>query len=303
MTFLWLVFIAIIVGFLVVDLGFLNRTAHVVSTKSAVKQTIFWVVISLAYAALIHAILGGAATAEFLSAYVTEKMLSVDNLFVILLIFNYFKLKPEHYHRLLYWGIFGAVILRGIFIGTGVAFISHFHWILYFFGAFLVYSGIKLLKNEDDDEPDFEKNKVLMWAKRHLPIDFGDAQSGKFISTRFGKVEFTMLAVILLIVETTDILFAFDSIPAVFSLTQNPFIAFTSNIFAVMGLRAIFFLVEGLMRKLCYLKEGLSCILVFIGGKMLAEIFGVHISSLTSFGFIIGVLLASALLSWKLPNK
>ena len=307
--FLWAVFGAIMIGFMVVDLGWLNRKAHAVSARSAALQSLFWVAISLGYAGLIAKFLGHAPAADFLAAYLTEKMLSVDNLFVILLIFSYFKVKEEYRHRVLYWGILGALVFRGVFIAAGAAVIAHFHWILYFFGAFLVWSGVKLfMKGGEDDEVDVGKNKVLALATKWLPIKLGDYGSRFTIVVnepwRYAtKRYFTMLFVVLLIVETTDIMFAFDSIPAVFAITQDPFIVFASNIFAVMGLRALFFLVEAIMKRLRYLQQGLSFVLVFIGGKMLADIFGIHVSSVTSLSVVAGTLVLAAVASMLNPVK
>ncbi len=299
---LGIIFAIIMVGFLVVDLGYFNRIPHRVTTKSAILQSLFWVTISLGFAACVWALLGHEPAIEFVSAYVTEKMLSVDNLFVILLLFGFFRLEERYFHRVLFWGILGAVVLRGLFIGLGSVAISHFHWILYFFGAFLVYTGIKLFRGGEDEEPDFEENRILNWCREHLPFTTAD-HNGHFTLKEGGKTRLTLLFMVLVLVETTDILFAFDSIPAVFSISQNPFIVFTSNIFAVMGLRALFFLVESILTKFHLLQKGLSFVLVFIGGKMLADIFDYHISSLVSFGVIIGALVMSGVLSVLFPKK
>lgn len=303
-TILWIIFAVIIAGFLIADLGYFNRKAHKVTTKSAVIQTIFWVVISLIYAVLISVFLGYNQGAEFLSAYITEKMLSVDNLFVIMLIFGFFKIKQEYHHRVLFWGILGAIIFRGIFIGLGSVVIEHFHWILYIFGAFLVYTGLKLLKGDDDEEPDLNDNKVLNFAKKHLNIQLDEpTPHTKFTFKLDGKRYFTILFLTLLMIETTDIIFAVDSIPAVFSITQDPFIVFTSNMFAVMGLRALFFLVENLLQKFHHLQKGVSVVLVFIGIKMLLDIVNISISPLISLGAIIVTLLSSLILSVLLPQN
>lgn len=300
---LWIAFAAVMAAFLAVDLGWLNRKAHAVSVKSATLQSLFWVTVSMAYAALVWALAGAPKAADFVSAYFTEKMLSVDNLFVILCIFAYFKVKDEYRHRVLYWGIIGAVLLRGIFIGTGTAVISHFHWLLYFFGAFLIWSGGKmLLGGEDDEEKDFSKNKVWNWSCKNLNIWDTD-NYGKFTVWVGNQKLWTSLFAVLLVVETTDLLFSFDSIPAVLAITQDPLIAFTSNIFAVMGLRALFFVVDGLMKRLRYLQQGISFVLIVIGAKMLAEIFGIHLSSLVSLGVVVGSLAIAAVASLLNPEK
>lgn len=302
-TILFGVFAVIVVLFLVVDLGYFNRQAHRVSTKSAVLQSLFWVTISVLFGGLIWALVGHEAGAEFMSAYVAEKMLSVDNLFVIMLIFSFFKVDPKYHHKVLFWGIMGAIVFRGIFIGAGEALIHYVHWILYIFGAFLVYTGFKLLKNNDDEEEkDFNENRIVKLVKKYLPFYDGD-HKGKFTINIGGKAYFTTLFLVLVLIETTDIVFAFDSIPAVFSITRDPFIAYTSNILAVMGLRALFFLVEDILKNFKYLQQGLSVVLMFIGGKMLVDIFGIHISSVISFGVIIAVLAVSFLASIIFAKK
>lgn len=296
-------FAAIVIGFLVVDLGWLSRRAHAVSTHEAILQSAFWISVSLGFAGCVYAVLGALPAAEFVSAYVTEKMLSVDNLFVMLLIFSYFKVEGRLQHKVLYWGIIGAVILRGLFIGAGSVIVSHFHWVLYLFGVVLIYSGGKLLfGGDEDDSVDVENNRVLKWGRKHLPMTTND-YADRFITKENGKTVFTMLFLVLMVIETTDIVFAFDSIPAVFSISQDPFIIFTSNIFAVMGLRALFFLVENIMKKFTRLQSGVSLVLVFIGIKMFLPLVGIHIDSLVSFGVIIGLLTFSAAWSVVLPKK
>lgn len=300
--FLWLTFAVIMVGFLVVDLGYLNRKPHAISTKSALLQTLFWVAISVFYGGLIFHFLGSDPAAEFMSAYVTEKMLSVDNLFVIMVIFGFLKIEPKYQHRVLLWGILGAVVLRGAFIGVGAAAVHHFHWILYFFGAFLVYSGLKLLKGGDDDAVDLKDNKVMKFAERHLHVT-RDTMGGKFFLTSNGEWFTTTLFVALLMVETMDIMFAVDSIPAVFSITQDPFIAFTSNMFAVMGLRALFFIVENAIKRFHHLQRGVSIVLIFIGAKMLMDMFDWHVSPILSLFIILGLLIGSLATSVLFPKK
>lgn len=300
-TILWIVFAFIIAAFLFADLGYFNRKAHVVTNKSAIIQTIFWVVISIIYAGLIFVFIGHNEGAEFLSAYVTEKMLSVDNLFVIMLIFSFFKIRKEYHHRILFWGILGAIVFRGVFIGLGSVVIEHFHWILYFFGAFLVYTGIKLLTEKDEGEDNLEDKKTLKFIRKYFPFSYND--SGKFFVKENGKLCVTILFVTLFMVETTDIIFAVDSIPAAFSITQDPFIIFTSNMFAVMGLRALFFLVENVLQKFHLLQKGVSVVLLFIGTKMLLDIFHITISPIVSLIAILGALLGSLVLSVIFPKK
>ncbi len=301
-TSLLIVFGLVIFGFMIADLGFLNRKAHKISLRSAVKQSLFWIVISLIFGGLIWYELGTESATQYLSAYVTEKMLSVDNLFVIILIFSFFKLEEKYHHRVLFWGIIGAIVSRGIFILGGAYIIEQFHWVLYIFGAILIYTGIKLLKDKKEEHVNYHDNKVLKFARKFLPFTTNHHQ-GKFFVRENGKLHATILFGIILLVESTDIIFAVDSIPAAFSISQDPFIVFTSNIFAVMGLRALFFLVEGVIHKFHHLQKGLSFILVFIGLKMLIGIIGLHISSLVSFAVIMVALGFSLILSLVFPKK
>jgi len=301
-SYLFGLFGLIIVSFLVVDLGFLNKTNHRIEFKSALYQSLFWIMIALVFAGLIFVFDSRVLAAEFLSAYLTEKMLSVDNLFVIMLIFSYFKLEEKYHHRALFWGILGAIVFRGIFILTGSFIISKFHWVLYVFGALLVYTGAKLLKDKKEEHIDFRKNKVILLAHRFLPFT-ANHHNGKFLVKENGKHYFTSLFLVVLLVEATDILFAVDSIPAVFAISQNLFVVFTSNIFAIMGLRALFFLIENILHRFHHLQKGLAFILFFIGGKMLSTIFGVHLNSLLSFAIILFALASSIVLSILFPKK
>ncbi len=301
-TNLIILFVVIVVGFLILDLGFLNRKSHKVEFRPALYQSIFWIAISLVFGLLIYLFLSKEMAVEFISAYVTEKMLSVDNLFVILLIFSYFKLEEKYHHRALFWGIFGAIIFRGIFIGAGAYIIHQFYWVLYIFGGVLLYTGIKLLRDKKEEHIDFKNNNIIKFAHKLLP--FTDSHhGGKFFLREKGKFYFTSLFMIVLLVEATDIIFAVDSIPAVFAISQNLFVVFTSNIFAIMGLRALFFLIENILHKFHHLQKGLALILLFIGAKMLSGIFGIHISSLVSFGVIIFALVSSIVLSIVFPKK
>lgn len=297
------VFGAIIIVFLIVDLGVFHKSHQKVSQKEALKQSIFWVLVSVAYGMLIYFYgEGPAATLEFFSAYVTEKALSVDNIFVILLILRYFKVKEEYYHNVLFWGILGAIVFRAVFIFVGALLISQFHWILYIFGVFLVYSGIKLFGEEDEMELEPEKNPLLKTAKKILPISTED-KGGKFWIREGGKLLFTPLFLVIILIESTDLIFAVDSIPAAFAITQNEFVIYTSNIFAVMGLRAMFFLLANVLDKFYLLQKGLSVVLIFIGAKMLAEIFHLHIPIFISFGIIIGSLVLAIVLSLMFPRE
>ncbi|MFA6424398.1 MAG: TerC/Alx family metal homeostasis membrane protein [Candidatus Magasanikbacteria bacterium] len=301
-NYLFILFSVVVVGFLIADLGYFNKTNHRIEPKSALIQSLFWITISCVFGGLIFWLMGKEVAAEFMSAYVTEKMLSVDNLFVIMLIFSYFNLDEKYHHRVLFWGILGAIVFRAIFITAGAYVIHQFYWVLYIFGAILVYTGIKLLKDKKEEHVDFKHNRIIRLAHKFLPFT-ASHHNGKFFFRENGKFFFTSLFLIVLLIEGTDIIFAFDSIPAVFSISQNLFIVFTSNIFAIMGLRALFFLIESFLHRFHHLQKGLSFILLFIGGKMLSGIFGFHMSSLASFGVISLALAASMILSVIFPKK
>jgi len=300
--YLSVIFGVVVTGFLIADLGFFNRSSHKIGFRSALFQSIFWVAVSLLFGFLVYVYLGKMLAVEFLSAYVTEKMLSVDNLFVIMLIFSYFNLEEKYHHRVLFWGILGAIVFRAIFILLGAYVIDQFHFVLYIFGAILLYTGVKLLADKKEEHIDFKKSKVIKFAHKLLP--FTDSHhGGKFFFRENGKFFFTSLFMIVLLVEATDIIFAVDSIPAVFAISQNPFIVFTSNIFAILGLRALFFLLENILHKFHHLQKGLAVVLIFIGLKMLAGMLGIHISSLVSFSVIMGSLTLSIVLSYLFPKQ
>lgn len=301
-TYLYLFFAIVVIGFLVVDLGYLNRQAHKIGFKSALVQSVFWISIALIFAVLILVFIGHETAAEFMGAYLTEKMLSVDNLFVIMLLFNFFKLEDQYHHKVLFWGILGAVVFRTIFITTGALIISQFHWVLYIFGAILLYTGIRLFSDKREEHIDFTQGKTYRLARRFLRFT-ANPHGGKFIVMENGKLYFTLLFMIMIMVESTDIIFAIDSIPAAFAISQNFFVVFTSNIFAVMGLRALFFLLENVLHKFHHLQKGLSFILIFIGLKMLIGIFGIHISSIASLGVVVFALIVSMILSIIFPKK
>lgn len=301
-TELLIVFAAVIIGFLIADLGYFNRRAHKIEFRSALLQSLFWVAVALIFAYLVLHYMGREAATQFFAAYITEKMLSVDNLFVIMLIFSFFKLEEKYHHRVLFWGILGAIVFRAIFITAGALVIGKFHWVLYIFGALLVYTGFKLLWEKKEEHIDFQKSKTMRLAHKLLPFTTNH-HGGKFFVRENGKFYFTLLFLIVLLVETTDIVFAVDSIPAAFAISQNSFIVFTSNIFAVMGLRALFFLIENILHRFHHLQKGLAFILIFVGAKMLLGIFHFHISSFVSFGIIMSALALSLVLSVLFPKK
>lgn len=295
-------FVVIIGLFLVVDLGILNRRAHSISIKAAALQSLFWVAISLGFAYCIYHFYDQTKAIEFLSAYTTEKMLSVDNLFVILLIFNYFKVEEKYQHRVLFYGILGAIILRALFIGLGAVIISLFHWILYIFGAVLVYTGIKLFFEKKEEHVDFQHNRIYRLAHRYLRFT-SNHHNGKFFVRENGKLFATSLLLVIILIEWTDLVFAIDSLPAAFSISQDYFVVYTSNIFAILGLRAMFFLLEAVIHRFHHLQKGLSLVLIAIGGKMLLDIIDIHISSGVSFAIVSTCLLGSLLLSVIFPKK
>ena len=304
----WLfgVFLSIVVIFLVIDLGFFDKNPHKVSTRSALYQSLLWVSISVAFGLCIYYFDDPDLSLEFFSAYLTEKALSVDNIFVIVLIFRYFKVDEKLYHLVLVWGILGAIVMRAIFIYLGALLIEQFHAVLYVFGAFLLYTGIKMLlhKERDEEELNAESNPILRLARRYLP--FVNQYHGKaFRIKKNGKWFFTPLFLVVLLIESTDLIFAVDSIPAVFGVSQNTFVIYTSNIFAILGLRAMFFLLAGVLDKFYLLQRGLSLVLIFIGLKMLAEVpfLNIHIDIVYSLGFIIVVLGGAIGLSLLFPKK
>lgn len=315
-TILFGVFALIIAVFLLVDLGLFNKEAHKVTTKSALYQSVFWVFISSLFGVFVYlngpyvheqggllvTTSGADASIQYFSAYLTEYALSVDNIFVILLILKFFTVKEEYHHKILFWGILGAVFFRGTFIFVIASLIDRLHWILYIFGVFLIYSGIKIYFEDSDEKIDPEKNPILRICRKYLPIS-ADDRGGKFMFREAGKLMFTPLFLVIILIETTDLIFAVDSIPAAFAITQNPFLIYTSNIFAVMGLRAMFFLLSGVIDKFYLLQKGLSIILFFIGAKMLLEIFDFHVDVVLSFLVIIATLTLSIVFSVVIPKK
>lgn len=303
-TILFGVFAVIILLFLFLDLGLFHKQARKISTKSALYQSIFWVMISTLFGFFIYKYdnSGAEGAVEYFSAYLTEYALSVDNIFVILLILKYFQVKEEYYHKTLFWGILGAIVFRGIFIFVGAFLIHKFHWILYIFGVFLIYSGIRIYFEDGDEKIEPDRNPIMRVCRRYLPMTKDD-HGGMFVVRELGKLKFTPLFLVIVLIETTDLIFAVDSIPAAFAITQNEFLIYTSNIFAVMGLRAMFFLLAGIIDKFYLLQKGLSIILFFIGAKMLLEIFDVDVNVYLSFAVIIATLTLSIIFSVIVPRK
>ena len=293
----WLLFVALVIGLLLLDLFVLNRKAHEIKLKEALGWSAFWVFLSLCFNALVYQQMGPEAAGEWLTGYLVEKALSVDNLFVFLLIFSYFKVPGEYQHRILFWGVLGALVLRAVFILAGAALLARFHVLVYLLGAFLVYTGVQMWAAGADPEIDPEHNPVVRWLSRHLPITRG-FEGGRFFVKRDGLRFATPLLVVLAMVETTDVVFAVDSIPAILAITRDTFTVFTSNVFALLGLRAMYFALASLMRLFHYLHYGLALILVFIGSKILFEdlvysAFGYRLSTPLELG-VVGLLLAGS---------
>ncbi|TXK48617.1 TerC family protein [Pontibacter qinzhouensis] len=264
----WILFNAFVLLLLGLDLFVFHRKAHEVKIKEALLWSLFWVVLSLCFNGIIYFWKGPAPALEFLTAYLIEKSLSVDNLFVFILIFNYFKVPLMYQHKILFWGIIGALVLRALFIVIGVALIAKFHFIIYILGAFLVYTGIKMAFSHEDNELRPEQNSLIVWITQKLRFT-KKAEGGKFFVKIDGKMYATPLFLVLIMVESTDVVFAADSIPAILAISKDPFIVYTSNVFALLGLRALYFALAGIMQLFHYLHYGLSLILVFIGAKLL----------------------------------
>jgi tellurite resistance protein TerC len=286
---------------LALDLGIFNKKAHKVPVKEALGWSATWITLALLFSVFVFYEFGKTRALEFLTGYVIEYSLSVDNIFVFILIFSYFAVKDEYQHRILFWGILGALVLRGIFIFAGVALIHRFHWIIILFGGFLVFTGIKMMFQKEI-QVDPGKNPILRFFRKILPVS-EDSHGGRLIIKQDHKIYVTPLFLVLLVIESSDLLFAVDSIPAVLAISQKTFIVYTSNIFAILGLRSLYFAVAGLMGYFRYLKVGLSFILTFVGLKMLASFFNVEITILFSLAVIISILLISIIASLLIKKK
>jgi len=294
----WILFNLFVLAMLVLDLGVFHRRAHAVKFREAALWSAMWIGLAAAFALVLYFWQGRTSTLEFVTGYVIELSLSVDNLFVFLLIFRYFRVSGEHQHRVLFWGILGALVMRAVFILLGVGLINRFHWIVYAFGGLLVYSGIRLFFQEGMEiHPD--KNPVLRLVRRLIPVT-EDYHGGRFFIRRPGLFA-TPLLVVLVVVETTDVLFAVDSIPAILAITLNAFIVYTSNVFAIMGLRSMYFALAGMMETFRFLHYGLSLVLVFVGGKMLLSHY-YQLPTEYALGTVAVILLGSVLASVVHPR-
>jgi tellurite resistance protein TerC len=294
---LWLGFTALVLGLLALDLGVFHRHAHAVSFREALGWSIVWVALALAFGAWIWVGFGPEKGGEFLAGYVIEKSLAVDNVFVFLVLFSTFAVPAALQHRVLFWGVIGAIVLRAIFIALGAALLARFHWVMYVFGAFLVLTGVKLFLQKA--EPDPTANPVFRLFRRLVP-SVPTYHGGNFTVRIDGRTFATPLLLVLVCIEISDVVFAVDSIPAIFAVTSDPFIVYTSNIFAILGLRSMFFLLAGAMEGFRFLKPALSAILVFVGAKMLLlDVY--HVPIAVSLGVIGGILVIAILASILLP--
>ena len=294
-SYFWIGFHIFIFLMLALDLGVFHKHAHKVPVKEAIIWTIVWISLALVFNLFVFFEFGKIKALEFLTGYVIEYSLSVDNIFVFILIFSYFAVKAQYQHKILFWGILGALIMRGIFIFTGVALINRFHWIVIIFGGFLVFSGIRMLFQKET-EVDPEKNAIVRFFKKFLPVSH-DMHGGNFFIRQNKKLYATPLFLVLLIIESSDLLFAVDSIPAILAISHDRFIVYTSNIFAIMGLRSLYFAIAGIIGYFRFLKIGLAFVLTFVGLKMLAAFIKFEIPIVLSLGIIIAILLISILAS------
>ena len=302
----WAGFNIAVLAILALDLGILHKKSEKVSLKEAATWSAVWVALSLSFAFAVYRTMGRQSGLEFLTGYLIEYALSVDNIFVFVLIFSYFKVPEKYQHRVLFWGIIGALVLRGVMIVLGSALVSRFAWTLYIFGAFLLFTGLKMALQKENADYNPEKDPVFRLARKLLPVTPDYHGDSFFIkeADKSGRVRWTAtpLFIVLVLVDTTDVVFATDSIPAIFAVTRDPFIIYTSNICAVLGLRALYFLLASVVDKFVYLKLGLSLVLIFIGAKMMLEHF-VHIPISASLGVVAAILIASILASLRWPRE
>ena len=296
----WVLFNLFILAMLALDLGVFHRKSHIVSLKESITWTVVWVTLALCFNAGLWYYQGPERGLEFFTGYVIEKSLSVDNVFVFALLFSYFSVGPKYQHKVLFWGILGALIMRAIMIAAGAALITRFSWIIYIFGAFLILTGLKMiLKREEEIHP--ERNPLIRLFRRLMPVT-PEYRGDRFFVRENGLLMATPLFVVLLLVEFTDLIFAVDSIPAIFAVTTDPFIVYTSNVFAILGLRSLYFALAGVMDKFHYLKIGLGLVLAFVGVKMLLAHSPWKIDTLLSLGVIVAILATSVIFSLLYPK-
>jgi len=298
---LWIGFTVFVLAMLALDLGVFHRNAHAIKMREALAWSVVWIGLAFLFNAGVYFWFGPERALEFLTGYLIEKALSVDNLFVFLVLFSYFAVPPRLQHRVLFWGIVGALIMRAGFIIAGAALLRQFHWVIYVFGAFLVFTGIKLLAARESDKMHPERNIVLRLFRRIVPC-VPDYRGTRFSVREAGRRYATPLLMVLVVIEATDIVFAVDSIPAIFAVTSDPFIVFTSNIFAILGLRALYFMLAGMIGKFRFLKVGLGLVLAFVGAKMLV-IDLIRVPIAVSLGVVAALLSLSVLASLLFPAQ
>lgn len=299
---IWISFNVFVLAMLAIDLLVFHRKPHEVSLKEALTWSAVWIGLALIFNTVIYFWMGKQPALEFLTGYLIEKSLSVDNIFVFIMIFAFFKVPKKYQHEVLFWGILGALLMRAGFIAGGVTLIKNFHWIIYVFGAFLIFTGVKMVLDKDKEiHPD--KSFILKVFRKFMPVTQG-YEDGKFFVKKNAKLHATPLFVVLLVVETTDVIFAVDSIPAILAITQNPFIVYTSNVFAILGLRALYFALAGIIQLFHYLHYGLAAILVFVGTKMMiADIYKIPIGvSLAVVGLLLAASITASLI-WPAKHK
>lgn len=299
MLWLWISFNAFVLLMLALDLGVFHRKEHEIEFKEAMLWSLFWIALSLVFNAGVYFYLGPKKGVEFLTGYLIEKSLSVDNLFVFLMIFSYFSVPGKYQHRVLFWGILGALIMRAIFIFSGVALLNRFNWLVYVFGAFLIFSGYKMAVQKGK-KIDPEKNPLLSFIRRRVPVT-PRYEGNRFFVVKNKKRMITPLVIVLMMIETTDLVFAVDSIPAILAITRDPFIVYSSNVMAILGLRALYSALAGVMNLFHYLHYGLSAILVFVGAKMIASEF-YHLPVALALGTVAAILAISILASLLFPQ-
>ncbi len=293
----WVLFNGFVLALLAIDLGVFHRHAHEVRVREAFAWSVVWVAMALTFAAGVFAFAGSGKGVEFLTGYLIEKSLSVDNIFVFVLLFGYFSVPAQYQHRVLFWGILGALVMRGLLILMGAALLDRFQWVIYVFGAIIIVSGIRmLLQKHEQAHP--ERNPAVRLIRRFVPVT-PEYHGQRFFQRMDGRLMLTPLAIVLVAVETTDVIFAVDSIPAIFAVTRDPFIVYTSNVFAILGLRALYFLLAGVMSRFVYLKLGLSSVLVWIGAKMLlSDVY--HVPTVISLAVVAALLSLAVVASfWK----
>jgi tellurite resistance protein TerC len=297
---LWIGFNLFVVAMLALDLGVFHRKAHAVKVREALLWSAAWIALAGVFNVVIYMGYGTQRALEFLTGYVIEKSLSIDNLFVFLIIFSYFRVPAKYQHRVLFWGVLGALIMRAAFIATGVTLIERFHWIIYIFGAFLIWTGIKMSQNKNT-EVHPERNPVVRLVRKLFPVS-ADYHGAKLFGREGGRRVATPLFLVLLVIETTDLVFAVDSIPAILAISRDPFIVYTSNVFAILGLRSLYFALAGIMQMFHFIHYGLSAILVFVGVKMLiSDIYPIPVG--VSLALVAAILAASIVASMLWPDK